>query len=53
MRSSPDKLLRIWQHTEKTSFYQRAITRPKIIQAKKPVQYAQGLELQINPVKVH
>jgi hypothetical protein len=31
-----DKLLCIWQHSEKTPFYKRAITRQKIIQPENP-----------------
>jgi hypothetical protein len=53
MRSSPDKLLRIWQHTEKETFLSKGHNSAKNHSTGEPLQYAQGLELQINPVKFH
>jgi hypothetical protein len=53
MRSSPEKLLCIWQHTEKNTFLSKGHNWAKNHLTRKPVQYAQGLELQINPVKFH
>jgi hypothetical protein len=53
MRSIPDKLLCIWQHTEKETFLSKGHNSAKNHSTGKPLQYAQGLELQINTVKFH
>jgi hypothetical protein len=56
MRSSPDKLLCIWQHKEKNTFLSKGHNSAKNHSTGKPVKYAQGLELEINPevsLKLH
>jgi hypothetical protein len=53
MRSSPDKLLCIWQHTGKNTFLSKGHNSAKNHSTGKNMQYAQGLELQINPVQFH
>jgi hypothetical protein len=43
----------MWQHTEKNTFLLKGHNSAKNHSTEKPVQYAQGLELQINPVKFY
>jgi hypothetical protein len=40
-------------HRKKTPFLSKGHNSAKNHSTRKPVQYAQGLELQINPVKFH
>jgi hypothetical protein len=44
MTSSPDKLLCIWQHTEKNTFLSKGHNSAKTIQPKKPCNMRKDLD---------